>query len=96
MAWISAASLGFLWLLGYLARQEWFYRGLNVDIQSDAVALILFFLVIPSFTFLLQPLGALYSRSHEFEADRYAADNSSAGDLQRLHVDTGSRAFRVL
>ena len=81
MAWIFAASLGFLWLLGYLARQEWFYRGLNVDIQSDAVALILFFLVIPSFTFLLQPLGALYSRSHEFEADRYAADNSSAGDL---------------
>lgn len=81
MAWIFIASLGVLWLLGYLAEQDWFYRGLNVQAQSTAVALILFFLVLPSFTFFLQPLGALYSRKHEFEADRYAAQNASASDL---------------
>jgi STE24 endopeptidase len=81
MTWIFVASLGFLWLLGYLAQQEWFYSGLHVETQSTAVALILFFLVIPSFTFLLQPLGAMYSRKHEFEADSYAAQNASAGDL---------------
>jgi STE24 endopeptidase len=81
MAWIFVVSLGFLWLLGYLAQQDWFFRGLNVVTPSTAMALILFFIVIPSFTFLLQPLGAMYSRKHEFEADRYAAQNASAGDL---------------
>ena len=81
MAWIFVASLGFLWLLGYLAQQEWFFHGLNVQTQSTAVALVLFFLVIPSFTFLLQPLGAMYSRRHEFEADRYATQYAAAGDL---------------
>jgi len=81
MAWIFVVSLGFLWLLGYLAEQDWFFRGLNVATPSTAMALILFFIVIPSFTFLLQPLGAMYSRKHEFEADRYAAQNASAGDL---------------
>ncbi|HET7596033.1 MAG TPA: M48 family metallopeptidase, partial [Burkholderiales bacterium] len=81
MAWIFIASLVMLWLLGYLAQQDWFFRGLNVETQTTAVALILFFLIVPSFTFLLQPLGAMYSRKHEFEADRYAAQNASAGDL---------------
>ena len=81
MAWIFVASLGVLWLLGYVAQQEWFYHGLNVQSQSTALALVLFFLVLPSFTFLMQPLGAMYSRKHEFEADRYAAENASAGDL---------------
>jgi STE24 endopeptidase len=81
MALIFAVSLGFLWLLGHLAQQDWFFRGLNVETPSTAMALILFFIVIPSFTFLLQPLAAMYSRKHEFEADRYAAENASAGDL---------------
>jgi len=81
MAWIFMVSLGGLWLLGFLAQQDWFYQGLNVDTRSTAVALILFFLVMPSFAFLLQPLGALYSRKHEFEADRYAAQNASAAEL---------------
>lgn len=81
MAWIFVASLGVLWLLGYLAQQDWFYEGLNVHARSTALALILFFLVLPSFAFLAQPLGAMYSRKHEFEADRYAAQNASAVDL---------------
>lgn len=81
MAWVFAVSLGFLWLLGYLAEQNWFFHGLNVTTPSTAMALILFFIVVPNFTFLLQPLGAMYSRKHEFEADRYAAQNASASDL---------------
>lgn len=81
MAWIFFVSLGFLWLLGHLAQQDWFFHGLNVAEPSMAMALILFFIVMPSFTFLLQPLGAMYSRKHEFEADQYAAANASAGDL---------------
>jgi STE24 endopeptidase len=81
MVWIFAASLGFLWLLGYLMDQDWFYQGLNVASPSTAMALVLFFIAVPYFTFLLQPLGAMYSRKHEFEADRYAARIAAARDL---------------
>lgn len=79
-----AMSLAFLWVLGYLMEQSWFYQGLGVqvtDVPSTAMALLLFFLVLPVFTFLLHPISSLYSRKHEFEADAYAAQNSSADDL---------------
>ena len=33
------------------------------------------------FTFLFHPLSSLLSRKHEFEADRYAAENASAEQL---------------
>ena len=81
IAWTFAASFFFLWLLGTVMDKSWFYAGLNVATPSTAMALILFFLVIPNFTFLLQPLLAMYSRKHEFEADHYAAQNASAADL---------------
>ena len=81
MVWIFSVSLGFLWLLGYLMEKEWFFHGLNVATPSTAMALILFFMVLPNFTFLLQPLLSLYSRKHEFEADQYAAQNADARDL---------------
>jgi len=84
-----AMSLAFLWLLGYLMQQNWFYQGLGVDVAavpSTAMALLLFFLVMPVFTFLLHPISSLYSRKHEFEADAYAAQNSSADDLIRALV----------
>ena len=81
MAWLFLASLGFLALLGYLIQEPWFYSGLNVTAPSPAMALILFAIVVPPFAFLLQPLAAMYSRKHEFEADRYAAQNASARDL---------------
>ena len=84
-------SLVFLWLLGYLMNQDWFYQGLgvfssnetlaNISSHSTAMALLLFFLVMPTFTFLFQPLSSLYSRKHEFEADAYAVEKASAGDL---------------
>ena len=77
-------SLGFLWLLGYSMQQAWFYEGLGVavdSVPSTAMALLLFFLVMPVFTFLLHPISSLYSRKHEFEADAYAAQNASADDL---------------
>lgn len=81
MAWIFCASLALLWLLGYLLDKPWFFEGLNVSSPSTAMGLILFFIVAPQFAFLLQPLGAMYSRRHEFEADGYAARHASAADL---------------
>jgi STE24 endopeptidase len=82
----SAVSLALLALLGWLIKQDWFYADLGVRSPSTAMALILFFIVAPAFTFLLQPLASLYSRLHEFEADRYAARYADAGDLVRALV----------
>ncbi len=82
-------SLLFFWGLGYLMGQTWFYEGLGVSVSSvpsPAIALLLFFIVMPAFTFLFQPLASLYSRKHEFEADEYAARNASATDLTRALV----------
>ena len=94
IVWTFAASFFFLWLLGFLLDQSWFYQGLGVTTQSPAMALILFFMVIPNFTFLLQPLSAMMSRKHEFEADQYAAQNASASDLisalVKLYKDNAS------
>ena len=81
MAALFAMSLGFLWLLGYVMNQDWFYAGLNVQARSTALALMLFFLVVPVFTFLLHPLTSLYSRKHEYEADAYAARHAIPADL---------------
>ena len=89
IAMIFAISLGFLALLGYLKTQPWFYAGLGVDPVTlalagqgtDALALLLFMLALPVFTFLLGPLASLGSRKHEFEADAFAAKHTDANDL---------------
>ncbi len=96
IVWTFAISLVFLWVLGYLMQQDWFYLGLGVFTSSEiwttasslstAMALLLFFLIMPTFTFLFQPLSSLYSRKHEFEADEYAVEKSSAGDLTQALV----------
>ena len=76
-----AMSLGFLWLLGLLMQTDWFYLGLGVSTPSTALALLLFFMILPIFSFLLHPLLSAYSRKHEFEADSYAAGHTAAADL---------------
>jgi len=86
IAFMFAGALGFLWLLGQLIDAPWFYNGLGVPAQSTALALILFFLVIPVFTFPLKPLTSYLSRRNEFEADAYATENAAAGDLVRALV----------
>src|SRR5690606_16317041 len=86
IVWMFVASLGFFWLLGTLMRHDWFYHALGVATPSTAMALLLFFLVMPVFTFLLQPLLGYYSRRHEFEADRYAVENASASELRQALI----------
>ncbi len=80
-----AGSLIFFAILGWLAQQVWFYTDLGVVPQlggrNDAMALILFFMVVPVFTFGLTPLFSWFSRKDEFEADRFASDQSSADQL---------------
>ena len=86
MLWTFAVSLAFLWLLGLLINKPWFYQGLNVTTPSTAMALLLFFMITPIFTFLLQPLLSAYSRMHEYEADKFAVQYASAPDLVRALV----------
>lgn len=51
--------------------------------SNDALALLLFLLVAPVFSFFITPLAARSSRKHEFEADAYAAQQTDGGDLAR-------------
>ncbi len=86
VALLFAGSLGLLWVLGQLAEKPWFFQGLNVSTPSMAMALLLFVLVIPLFTFFLQPLASSYSRRHEFEADAFAVAHASARELVQALV----------
>lgn len=86
---IFILSLGFLALLGFLKEQIWFYTGLgvqpliigNIAGSNDAMALLLFMLTLPIFTFFFSPINSLSSRKHEFEADEFAAHYTKADDL---------------
>ena len=72
-------------LLGYVSQQIWFYAGLGVTLNlmggNEAVALLLFMLVVPVFTCLLAPISSWRSRVQEYEADAYAVSQAPVADL---------------
>jgi len=98
MVSIFAMSLAGLALLGWLAAQSGFYAGLgvapNMSAPNDALALLLFMMALPSFTFFISPLLAQVSRKHEFEADAYACAQADGRDLAaallKLHEDNAA------
>ncbi|MGD9774498.1 M48 family metallopeptidase [Diaphorobacter sp.] len=100
-----AISLTGFALLGWLSARAWFYTGLGVQpnlmlpglpggAPNDALALLLFLLAAPVFTVFVTPLLAQISRRHEFQADAYAATQSSGADLAsallKLYEDNAS------
>jgi STE24 endopeptidase len=93
-----AMSLAGFALLGWLSTQVWFYTGLgvrpNMTGSNDALALLLFLLAVPVFSFFISPIFALFSRKHEFEADAYAIAQTDGKDLQsallKLYQDNAS------
>jgi STE24 endopeptidase len=93
-----AVSLGGFALLGWLSQQLWFYTGLGVRPQlaapNDALALLLFLMVVPVFSYFVSPLSARLSRKHEFQADAYACQQASGQDLSsallKLYKDNAS------
>ena len=95
---IFAMSLAGLALLGWLANQSSFYVGLgvapNLSAPNDALALLLFMLVLPPFTFFVTPVMAHFSRRDEFQADAYAcaqADGQAlASALLKLNEDNAA------
>ena len=95
---LFALSLAGFALLGWLSTQIWFYTALgvlpNISGPNDALALLLFMLVVPLFSFFISPLFAQLSRQHEFEADAYAARQTDGRDLSsallKLYQDNAS------
>ena len=95
---LFAMSLAGFALIGYLSQQIWFYTGLgvrpNLGAPNDALALLLFMLAIPLFSFFISPLMAQLSRQHEFQADAYAALQTDGRDLAsallKLYQDNAS------
>ena len=93
----SLSLAGFA-LLGWVSSQAWFFTGLGVmpelDAPNNALALILFLMVVPLLTFFLSPLMAQLSRKHEFEADAYAVAQTNGADLAsallKLYKDNAS------
>lgn len=93
----AASLLGFA-LLGWFSQQAWFFTGLgvapNLAAPNDALALLLFMMVMPLAGNLLGPVFAQMSRRHEFEADAYAVQQTSAAALVsallKLYQDNAS------
>ena len=93
----ALSLLGFA-LLGWLSTHVWFYTGLgvrpNLSGPNDALALLLFLMAVPVFSFFISPLFAQLSRRHEFEADAYAVQQTSGQDLStallKLYEDNAS------
>ena len=98
MAMMFGFSLAALALLGWLAGQVGFYTGLgvrpNLGAPNNALALLLFLLAVPVFSYFAQPLLAQLSRKHEFQADAYASAQASGADLAsalvKLHEDNAA------
>lgn len=68
-------------VLAWLMQQQWFYNALGVSQSSTYMALVLFILVSPAFTFFIGPIMSRWSRKHEFEADSFAAQQSDSAEL---------------
>jgi len=93
---VSALTmLAGLALLGWLAAQPAFYTALGAPGEaSPAMALLLFLVAVPVFTFFATPLEAWWSRRQEREADDFAIGYASpvklAGALVKLYRDNAT------
>lgn len=105
MVLMFVLSLAGFALLGWLSGQSWFYLGLGVHpfmavmpdgspAPNDALALLLFLMAAPVFSFFVTPLSAQLSRRHEFQADAFAVAHTSGADLSgallKLYEDNAS------
>jgi len=94
LAVMAVASLAGFGLLAWLGQQPWFYSALGVEHPGHSAALLLFVLVTPAFTWILDPVLTAWSRRHEFEADAFACRNADPRDLAdalvQLYHDSAS------
>ena len=84
--------LGF-YCISIVLQQDWVYAGLGLSQSyagSISVILIALILFIPNFTYWFTPVSNIFSRKHEYEADRFdkkAMNNASSliSALQKLY-----------
>jgi len=81
-----ATTLVGLAVLAWLMKNEWFYNSLGISTASTYMALLLFTMISPVFTFVLSPIMSLFSRKNEFEADAFAAEQTDAQHLIKALV----------
>lgn len=90
----AVAALIGLAILAWLVANPELTAALGVSRASPHAALLLFMLVIPVFTFFTTPIGSIWSRRHEFEADDFAATHADARSLAdalvKLYRDNAS------
>ena len=96
-AFCAAAAAGILWEWTRLVAER-----ADPRILIPGFAALLFALVGPVLMFFVTPVGSLWSRRHEFQADRFASRYASASELaadvqqskrqRRAHLGTGDIA----
>jgi len=72
------SSLAGLFVLSLLSKHAWFYQDFGFEGRSSYAALFIFTRVAGPYTFFLTPLMSMFSRKHEYEADRFAAETMEA------------------
>jgi len=82
----ALGSLVLLWATARLVQDPTLFAALGVTTPSAHAALLLLTLVAPPLLLPLKPLGAWWSRRHEFEADAYARQTSDGAALGRALV----------
>ncbi|MFN4102830.1 MAG: M48 family metallopeptidase [Tepidimonas sp.] len=98
LVWMGLGSGAALALLGWLSQRLWFYFGLGVTPSltgsNAALALLLFGMVLPLAGVFVAPLFSALSRRDEYQADRYAVQQTGAsalaGALLTLYRDNAS------
>ena len=98
LAWVFGMSLLGFAALGWLSQHAWFYLGLgaapSLTGANDALAVLLFTMVLPIVGIFLGPWFAHLSRKHEFQADAYAVTHTNkqalACALLKLYEDNAS------
>jgi STE24 endopeptidase len=98
LAVMLGLSLAGFAVLGQLSGHSSFYLSLGVQpslhAPNDALALLLFGLLMPTVSILFTPIASYFSRRDEFEADAYACAHAQPqalfSALLKLHEDNAS------
>jgi STE24 endopeptidase len=79
-----------LWIISLLVNANPLFTAFGFDRTSAHALLVIFAFCSGPFTFMLNPLFTSWSRRHEYQADRFAAENGSrASDLKTALITLG-------
>lgn len=90
LLWSTVTLFLTFYSISILSRQNWFYETFGFHNDNVVIAFLLFSLLSGAVTFWFSPIAHWWSRKHEYEADRYAAEamnetNSIISALRKLN-----------